>query len=160
MSAALRQGELPPQALNAAQAAFVLDRLPQLLVDGLELTGRSRIVVKYARETKEVAWKLRATGVQDEGAAHSEDTAEEPSFEDYVVSRRRLTGFRGIGWRWAVRGPVILTEYESRKVDFARKLEEPLQCGDPGIERRRPGLYPRDVSEPTSQPLQDLVLLS
>jgi hypothetical protein len=41
-----------------------------------------------------------------------------------------------------------------------RKLEEPFQCGGPGIEGCRPGFYVRDVFETACQCLEQLLLLS
>jgi hypothetical protein len=45
-------------ALDAGDAALVLDRLATLLM--------------YARETEQIAGKLRATGMEDEGSTHSD----------------------------------------------------------------------------------------
>ena len=98
--------------------------------------------------------------MEDEGSAHSEDATEKTGFEDDIVSRRSLTGSRGRGCGRADCRPVVPSEHERGEVDFMRKLEEALQCGGPGIERCRPGLYVRDVFETTRQRLQQLLLLS
>jgi hypothetical protein len=97
--------------------------------------------------------------VQDEGSAHSENSAEKSRFEDDIVSRGSLTGTRGGCGRAGCR-PVILCEYERGEVDFMRKLDEALQCGRPRIERCRPGIHVRDVTETACERLQQLLLLS
>ena len=98
--------------------------------------------------------------MEDEGSAHSEDSAEKAGFEDDIVSRRSLTGLgrRDAGGLCA--RPVVLSEHERGEVDFVRKLEEALQRGGPGIEGCRPGLHVRDVFETACQRLQQLLLLS
>ena len=98
--------------------------------------------------------------MEDEGSAHSEDSTEEAGFEDDVVSRRSLTGFRGSGCGRAGGRPVVPGEHERGEVDFMRELEEAVQRGGPGIEGRRPGLDVRDVFETAGQRLQQLLLLS
>ena len=93
-NAALRQGELPPQTFDACDAAFVLDCLPKLLVDDSHLGSGRRFAIPYSRESEEIARKLRAARMEDEGSAHAEDSTEKAGFEDDIVSRRRLTGSR------------------------------------------------------------------
>ena len=122
--------------------------------------GGRRFVVPHAREAEEIAGKLRAARMEDEGSAHSEGSTEQTGFEDHVISRRSLAGSRGIGCRWAVGRPVVLSEHECGEVDFMRKLEEAFQRGGPGIEGCRPGFYVRDVFETARQCLQQLLLLS
>src|SRR5207247_855574 len=156
----LRQGKLPPQALDAGEAALVLDRLPKLLIDGSHLGRGRRFAVPYARETEEVAGELRAARMEDEGPAHSQGAAEKTGFEDHVVSRRSLAGSRGSGCGWALGRPVVLSEHEGGEIDLMRELEEALQGGGPGIERSRPGFNVRDVCETAGQRLQQLLLLS
>ena len=91
--------------------------------------------------------------MQDEGSAHSEDAAEKPRLEDDVVARRCLTRRRLRRCRRAVRRPVVLSEHECREVHFTCQLEETLEGGGPGIERRRPGLYVRDGFETATSTL-------
>jgi hypothetical protein len=95
--AALRQGVLPPQIVDAGDAALVLDRLPKLLVDDSHLGGGRQLAVPYAREAEEIARKLRAARMEDEGSAHSESCTKKAGFENDIVSRRGLTGSRGRG---------------------------------------------------------------
>src|SRR4029077_10603596 len=111
-------------------------------------------------EPEEIAWKLCPTRVEDERSAHSKGCAEETGFEDHVVARRSLAGFRRIGGRWAIGRPVVLRENERREIDLTCQLEEPLERRGPWIERRRPGLHVGYVLETTRQPLQQLLLLS
>ena len=70
--------------------------------------GVRRFAVPYAREAEEIARKLRAARMEDEGSAHSEDSTEKAGFEDDIVSRRSLTGSRGeamrAGW-WSSSRP-------------------------------------------------------
>src|SRR3990172_6143629 len=107
---ARRQGELPPQALYACDAALALDRLPKLLVDDFYL-GRGRsFAVAYAGKPEEIARKLRAARMEDEGSVHSEGSTEKASFEDDIVSRRSLTGSRGWGCGRVGRRPVVTGE--------------------------------------------------
>src|SRR5262249_29475194 len=73
---AFRQGELAPQAFDANVLALVRDRLPKLLVDDFHLGRGGRSVVAYAGQAEEIAWKLRAVRMDDEGSAHSEDSTE------------------------------------------------------------------------------------
>ena len=72
--------------------------------------------------------------MKDEGSVHSKDATEKSGFEDDIVSRRRLTGFRFRRRAWARGRPVIPREYERGKIDFMRELDEALQCGRPRIE--------------------------
>src|SRR5439155_12586247 len=129
LGAALRQGKLPPQALDAGDAALILDRLPKLLIDGSHLGSGRRFAVPYARETEKIAGKLCATRMEDESSAHSEGATEKAGFEDHVVSRRSLAGSRGIGCGGADGRPVVPSEHEGGEIDLMRELEEPLQCG-------------------------------
>ena len=133
-----------------ASAAFVLDRLPQLLADDLHLGGRRRLFVANAREAEEIGRKLRAARVEDEGPAHAEGSAEEAGLEDDVVARRRLPRRRAAGRRRTRGRPVVPREHERGEVDFVRQLDETLEGGGPGIEGRRPGLdlapRPRDLA--------------
>jgi hypothetical protein len=85
--AELRQGELPPQALDADDVALVLDRLPKLLVDSSHLGRGCRFVVSDARKAEQIARKFRVPRMEYEGSAHSERTTEKASFEDDIVSR-------------------------------------------------------------------------
>src|SRR5262249_24640911 len=133
----LGQGELPPEALDAGDAALVLDRLPHLLADGSHLRNARPFAVAYGRETEQIARKLRATGMEDESAAHSEGATEQPGLEDHVVSRRGLAGGRRIRCGWAGGRPVVPSEHERREIDLMRELEEPFQCRGPRIERAR-----------------------
>ena len=121
--------------------------------------GGGRAVVAYAREAEQISWKLGAAGVQDEGSAHSQDSAEKAGFENDIVSRRRLARHRRRLCSRAVRRPVVLSEHERRKVNFARQLEKTFQCAGPGIEGCRPGFHPRDVFEAARQCLHQLRLL-
>ena len=122
--------------------------------------GGRRFAVPYAREAEEIARKLRAARMEDEGSAHAEDSAEKAGLEDDIVSRRSLTGSRGGGCGRAVGRPVVLSEHERGEVDFMRKLEEAFQRGGPRIEGCRPGFDVRDVFETARQRLQQLLLLS
>src|SRR5205823_8011336 len=116
--AAFRQGELPPEALDPGDAALVLDRLAKLLVDDSRLGSGRRFAVPYAREAEEIARKLRAARMDDKGSPHSERSTEKAGFEDDIVSRRSLAGFRGRGhWRAGGR-PVVLSKHERGDVDF------------------------------------------
>jgi len=146
--------------LDPRYAAIVLDRRPKLLVDRPHRRAGRRFAVPDARQTEEIARKLGAARVQDEGPSHSEDSAEKASLEHDVVPWGGLTGF-GRRRRRRVRArPVVPSEHEGRKVDFVGKLEEALQSGCPGIERRRPGLDVRDVFETARERLEQLRLLS
>src|SRR6476661_10927940 len=87
---------MPPQALDACHAALVRGRLPKLLVDDSHLR-RGRLAVSYGRKPEEVARKLRAFCMKDEGSAHSKDATEKTGFEDDIVSRGSLTGTLGRG---------------------------------------------------------------
>jgi hypothetical protein len=51
-------------------------------------------------------------------------------------------------------------EHERREIDLTRELQEPLQCGGPGIEGRRPRFDMRDLFETARERLQQLRLLS
>jgi hypothetical protein len=95
-----------------------------------------------------------------EGSAHSESSTKKASFEDDIVSRRSLTGFRGSGCAGAGGRPVVPSEHERGEVDFMRKLDEASECGGPWIEGCRPGIYVRDVFETACQRLQQLLLRS
>ena len=72
--------------------------------------------------------------MEDERAAHSEGRTEQTGFEDDVVSRRRLAGFRRIGYGWTMGRPVVAREHERREIDLTRQLQEPLQRGGARIE--------------------------
>src|SRR5215471_3114033 len=111
MQGSLRQGILPPQALDAGDAARILDRLAKLLVDYPHLRSSRRFAIPYAGEAKEIAWKLRAARMEDKGSAHSEDSAEKTSFEDHIVSRRSLSGLWRRRCRRACTGPVVPSEH-------------------------------------------------
>src|SRR5262249_42580332 len=87
----LRQRELPPQPIDASEGPLILDGLPELLVDDPNLGSGRLLPVQDAGETEEVAGKLRAARGEDEGAAHSEDPAEESGLEDHVVAGGSLT---------------------------------------------------------------------
>src|SRR4029453_17141248 len=76
---------------------LVLDRLPKLLVDDSHLGRGRRFVVSYTREAEEIARKFRVARMEYEVSAHSESSTKKASFEDDIVSRRSLTGFRGSG---------------------------------------------------------------
>src|SRR5207253_4196321 len=52
--AAFRQGELPPEPLDAGDAALVLDRLPKLLVDDSHLGSGRRLAVPYTGQAEEI----------------------------------------------------------------------------------------------------------
>ena len=93
---ALGQRKLPPRALDAREAALVLDRLAEFLVDGSHLGGGHLAGVAHAGEAEQVGRQLRAIGMEDEGPAHSQHAAEQAGFEHDIVSRRRLTGL-GLG---------------------------------------------------------------
>src|SRR5262249_24834236 len=126
---AFRQGVLPPVALDPGDAALVLDRVPELLVDRSHHGRGHRIVVPYAGQAQKIARKLRTARMDDEGPAHSEDSTEKASFEDDIVPWRSLSGSRaGRGGRAGGR-PVVPGKRERGKVDFIRKLEQTLQCG-------------------------------
>src|SRR5262249_19234110 len=125
-----------------------LNRLPKLLVDDFHLS-RGRPFVAHGRKPEEIGGKLRATRMQDESSAHSQRCTEETGFEDHVVSRRSLSGFREIGCRWAFGRPVVRSEHEPREIHLTRQLNEPLQCGSPRIEGSRPGIYMRDFFQTT-----------
>src|SRR5262245_28653005 len=145
---AFRERELPPQAFDANDLALVLDRLPKLLVDDFHLGRGGRSVVPYAGQAEEIARKLRAVRMDDEGSAHSEDSTEKAGLEDDIVSRRCLSGARGRGCRRAGRAggrPVVLSERERGEVDFTREFDEAVQCGRARVEGCRPGFYVRDV---------------
>ena len=157
--AALREGELPPQALDVGEASLVLDRLLQLLADDANLRG-GRLSVAYRGQAEEIGRQLRASGVEDEGSAHPEHAAEEPGLEDDVVPRRGLTGVGG-GGRGRVDGrPVVLREDECGEVDLVRELDEPLERRRPGIEGGRPGIDVRAILEAARQRLDQLGLLA
>src|SRR5215510_4948731 len=160
MRGALRQGKLPPQAFDTGNAAFVLDRLAELLVDNSHLGRGGRSAVPYTRKAEEIGWKLRAARMDNESSTHSEDSAKKAGFEDDIISRRSLTGLRLGQCQRTVSRPVVLSERECREVDFMGKLEEAFQCGGPRIEGCRPGFYVRDVFEPTCQCLEQLLLFS
>ena len=104
------------------------------LIDDSHVGSGRRFFVPYARQTEQIAGELGATRMENESSAHSEGATEKTGFEDHVVSRRSLAGFRGIGCGWAVRRPVVPSEHERGEIDFMRELQEPLQCGGPGSE--------------------------
>src|SRR5262249_56901412 len=89
--------------------------------------GRS--VVPYAGQAEEIARKLRAVRMDDEGSAHSEDSTEKAGLEDDIVSRRCLSGARGRGCRRAGGRPVILSERERGQLDFTREFDAAGQGG-------------------------------
>jgi hypothetical protein len=129
-------------------------------VDDSRLGRGHRFAVPYAREAEEIARKLRAARMDDEGSPHSERSTEKAGFEDDIVSRRSLAGSRGRGcWRAGGR-PVVLSKHERGEVDFMRELEKAVQRGGPGMEGCRPRIYVRDAFETARQRLQQLVLLS
>jgi hypothetical protein len=97
--------------------------------------------------------------MEDEGSAHSEDSTEKAGFEDDIVSRRSLTDARLRRCHWAVGRPVVPREHECGEVDFMGQLEEPFQCGGPGIEGRRPRFYVCNVFETARQGQEKLLLL-
>jgi hypothetical protein len=66
--------------------------------------------------------------MEDEGSAHAENATEKAGFEDDIVSRRSLTGPRGVQCGRAVCRPVVLSEREHREVHFMRELDEALEC--------------------------------
>src|SRR5207245_2824060 len=132
-------------------AALVLDRFPKLLIDDSHLGSGRRLPVPYAREAKEIAGKLCATRMEDEGSAHSEDDRTNRPRRPRCLAEKRGQ-IRGIGCGWAVGRPVV--------IDLMHELDEPLQCGGPRIERGGPGFYVRDVFETARQRLQQLRLLS
>src|SRR5262245_55017477 len=98
--------------------------------------------------------------MEDEGSAHSENSAEKAGFEDDIISGRSLTGPRLRRGRGAVSRPVVLSEHKCREVDFMRKLEKAFQCRGSRIEGCCPGFYMRDVFETACQCLDQLLLLS
>src|SRR5512132_4334634 len=116
LGAALRQGQLPPESLDAGNAALVLDRLPKLLIHGFHRGSGRRFTVPHARETVEIARELRALRMENEGSAHSENATEKTRFENHVVPRRSLTGFGEIGSGRAVGRPVIPSEHERGEI--------------------------------------------
>src|SRR5262249_47185283 len=91
---ALRQGKVPPQPFDTGNATLVLDRIPELLADGLYLGRGGRFAVPYAREAEQIGWKLRAPRMENEGSAPSKGYAEKAGFEDDIISRRSLIGLR------------------------------------------------------------------
>jgi hypothetical protein len=156
---ARRERKLPPFSFDAGETAFILDRFAKLLADDFHHGGCGRSVVAYAREAKEIGWKLRAAGMQNEGSAHSEDSTEQPGLEDNIIPRGCLTR-RGRGLSsWGVRRPVVLSERKRREIDFARQLQEPFQRAGPGTEGCRPRFHARDVVEAARQCLHQLRLL-
>src|SRR5688572_2130817 len=98
--------------------------------------------------------------MEDEGSAHSKGSTEKAGFEDDVVSRRSLAGFRGRRCGRTVGRPVVPSERERGEVDLMRELEEALQRGGPRIERGRPGFDVRDAFETACQRLHQLLLFS
>ena len=98
--------------------------------------------------------------MEDEGSAHAEDSTEQASLEDDIVSRRSLTRSRGRGCGQAGCRPVVLSKRERGEVDFMRELEEALQGGGPGTEGCRPGFDVGDVLETACQPPQQFLLFS
>ena len=141
-------------------AAGIFDRLAQFLANGFNLFLGRRVAVTYGGEAEEVGRKLGAAGVENEGAAHAEDAAEEARFEDDIVSRRGLTGFAGRRCGHVHRRPVVLGEQEGGEIHLMRELDEALQRGRPGIEGCRPGIDLRDVFETVRQRLKQLFLLA
>ena len=77
--------------------------------------GGCRFAVAHAREAEEIARKLRAVRLQNEGPAHAKGSAEKTGLEDDVVSRRSLTGSLGVRCGRAVGRPVVAREHEVAK---------------------------------------------
>jgi hypothetical protein len=88
-----------------------------------------------------------------EGSAHSESSTEKAGFEDDIVSRRSLTGSRGVVQSSRANA-------NAAKSTSMRKLDEASECGGPWMEGCCPGIYVRDVFEMACQRLQQLLLLS
>ena len=137
-----------------------LDRVPKLLIDDCYIGSGQRFVVAHAGEAEEIAWKLRAVRLEDEGAAHSEHSTEKPRFEDDIVSWRSLAGFGNGRWRKARARPVVPSKHESRKVHLMGELEEAFQCGSPRIEGCCPRFNVCDIFKTACQRLQQFLLLS
>ncbi len=98
--------------------------------------------------------------MENDGSAHSEDSAEKAGFEDDIVARRSLAGL-GLGrYLRAVGRPVVLSKHERREVDFVGELEETIQRGGARIEGCGPGFHVRAVFETARQCLEQLLLLS
>jgi hypothetical protein len=116
------------------------------LVDRSDLRGSRGFAVSDGRKTEEIARKLGAARVEDEGSSHSEGSAEKAGLENDVVPRGSLTGLGGRGFRRRARArPVIPSEHQSGKIHFVGEFEEALQSGRPRIEGCRPRLDVRDV---------------
>src|SRR5262245_23679574 len=113
MQGSLRQGILPPQALDAGRVARILDRLAKFLVDHSHLRSGRRFAVPYARQAKKIAWKLGAARMEDKGSAHSEGSAEKTGFEDHIISRRSLSGLERRRCRRTGARPVVPSEHKS-----------------------------------------------
>src|SRR5262249_40705820 len=157
--AVLRQRVLPPQTVDAGDEALALDGVPALLVGVAYLGGSRRLAVADGGQTEKVARELRAAGMEDEGAAHSERSSEEPGLEHHVVTRRGLRRSGGGGWCAGAR-PVVAGEYERSEVHFTRELEQALECRRPRSQGRRPWVHSRDVLESPGEGVEQLLLLS
>src|SRR3954470_23756967 len=81
------EGQLPPVTLQAADPAFRVDRLPQLLVDLAHDCRRGVGVVPNRGQTEQVGGELGAVRVEDERAAHAERAPEQARLENDVVAR-------------------------------------------------------------------------
>jgi hypothetical protein len=119
-----RQGVLPQQALDACDTALVLDRLPKLLVEALISEGVVASPYHTHVNLRRSLGSFEPLAWEDEGSAHSKDSTEQACFEDDIVSRRGLTGFRDRGRGRPGCSPVVPRKYERGEVDFMRKLEE------------------------------------
>jgi hypothetical protein len=64
------------------------------LVEDLHLGRRRGVTVADADEAEEVGRQLGAAGMEDEGALHAEDAAEQARLEHHVVPGRILSGVR------------------------------------------------------------------
>src|SRR5262249_61169282 len=88
MGGALRQGKLPPQALDARCPPFVLYCLAKLLIDHFHL-GRGGRFVAYARKTEEIAGTLCPTCTENKSPPHSHASTQQTSSQDPAPSRTR-----------------------------------------------------------------------
>jgi hypothetical protein len=95
--------------------------------------------------------------MQDEGPTYAERCTEEARFEDDIVERGSLTGFRIRRCRWAAHRRVS-REDEGGEIDFLRELDEAFQAGGPGVEGGRPRHHVRDVFETACHRLEQLDL--
>src|SRR4029079_18617803 len=154
--AAERERVLPPVALEPGQTAFLLDRLPELLVDGPHVGRREGLRVPHGRHAEQIGGQLGALRVQDERAAHAQRAAEQASFEHHVVARGRLARR---GWVLWTAGPGVLREDERREIALSRELHEPVERRHAGVEDRGPRLDLSDVRQPTRLRPDELRLL-